>query len=96
MTWMDRPKGPLPAPESYERLSSGPKPERPGLTAMGTVSEPVPVAGFTAKFSPMPRMAPPALGRDREGSGPWDWGCSPAPPESDDFRGEAIELRTPS
>ncbi len=76
-----KPNGPLPAPESYERPSSGPKPERPGLTAIGTVSEPVPVAGLTANFSPMPRMAPPALGRDREGRGPWAWGGSPAPAE---------------
>ena len=59
-----KPKGPLPAPESYESESCGPKPERPGLVAMGTVSDPVPVTGLAANFSPMPRMAPPPLGSD--------------------------------
>src|SRR5271155_1234003 len=30
---------------------------------MGTVSDPVPVAGLAANFSPIPRIAPPPLGR---------------------------------
>src|SRR6266702_5962875 len=63
-----RPKGPLPAPESYESESCGPKPERPGLVAMGTVMEPVPVTGLAANFSPMPRMAPPPFGSERGGA----------------------------
>src|SRR5947207_686549 len=58
-----KPNGPLPAPESYESESCGPKPERPGLVAMGTLIEPVPVNGLAANFSPMPRMAPPPFGR---------------------------------
>ena len=56
------PNGPLPAPESYDRDSCGPKPERPGEVAIGTVIEPVPVTGLAANFSPMLRMAPPPLG----------------------------------
>src|SRR5437762_656857 len=63
-----RPKDPLPAPESYERKSCGPNPERPGLTAMGTLKEPVPSAGLAANFSPMPRIAPPPLGSDNAGA----------------------------
>src|SRR5258708_11174256 len=35
---------------------------------MGTVSDPVPVTGLAANFSPMPRMAPPPLGSEREGA----------------------------
>ena len=58
-----KPKGPFPEPESYERLSCGPNPERPGLVVMGTFMEPVPVTGFAANFSPIPRMAPPLFGR---------------------------------
>ena len=38
--------------------------ERPGLVAMGTVIEPVPVTGLAANFSPIPRMAPPPLGNE--------------------------------
>src|SRR5580698_9527967 len=76
------PKGPLPAPESYERLSSGPKPERPGLAAMGIASEAVPFAALTANFSPIPRTAPPALGRERGGSGPWAGASSLRPTPS--------------
>src|SRR5215468_6553930 len=59
-----KPNGPLPAPESYESASCGPKPERPGLTARGTDIEPVPVTGLAANFSPMPRMAPPPFGSE--------------------------------
>src|SRR6266480_5019298 len=59
-----KPKAPLPAPESYERESCGPKSERPGLVAMGTVMEPVPVTGLAANFSPMLRIAPPPLGKE--------------------------------
>src|SRR6266516_3804521 len=57
-----KPKGPLPAPESYESASCGPNPERPGLVAIGTDIEPVPVTGLAANFSPMPLIAPPPLG----------------------------------
>src|SRR5437588_7148875 len=32
--------------------------------------DPVPVTGLAANFSPMPRMAPPPLGRDIEGGEP--------------------------
>src|SRR5260370_4958066 len=64
-----KPKGPLPAPESYERLNCGPNPERPGLAAIGTVSDPVPVTGLAANFSPMPRIAPPPFGREGDGTG---------------------------
>jgi hypothetical protein len=41
----------------------GPNPARPGLTAIGTDIDPVPVAGLAANFSPIPRIAPPALGK---------------------------------
>jgi len=57
------PKGPFPAAESYESDNWGPNPERPRLVAIGTVIEPVPVTGLAANFSPIPRMAPPPLGR---------------------------------
>jgi hypothetical protein len=62
------PKGPLPDPESYESESWGPNLARPGLVAIGTVIEPVPVTGFEPNFSPSPRIAPPPLGRDIEGT----------------------------
>ena len=39
------------------------KPDRPGLVAIGTDMEPVPVTRFAANFSPVPRMAPPPFGR---------------------------------
>jgi hypothetical protein len=35
---------------------------------MGTLIEPVPVTGLAANFSPMPRMAPPPLGREMDGA----------------------------
>lgn len=63
-----KPNGPLPEPESYDSESCGPKPKRPGLVAIGTVIEPVPVTGLAANFSPMPRIAPPPLGREMEGA----------------------------
>ena len=62
------PNGPLPAPESYDRESWGPNPERPGDVAIGTLREPVPVTGFAANFSPMPRTAPPPFGKDNCGA----------------------------
>src|SRR5262245_42983850 len=62
------PKGPLPAPESYVRASSGWKPARPGLVAMGTLIEPVPVTGLAANFSPMSRIAPPPFGSEGTGA----------------------------
>src|SRR5205814_10360713 len=77
-----KPNGPLPAPESYESESCGPKPDRPGLVAMGTLIDPVPVTGFAANFSPMPRIAPPLLGREIEGA--------TTPP----FCGSALDLAT--
>src|SRR5437899_906644 len=58
-----KPNGPLPAPESYESESCGPKPDRPGLVAMGTFIDPVLLTGLAANFSPMPRMAPLPFGR---------------------------------
>src|ERR1700722_4707247 len=58
-----KPKGPLPAPELYDKLNDGVKPERPGLSGRGTESDPVPVAELTANFSPIPRIAPPPFGR---------------------------------
>lgn len=33
---------------------------------MGIFGDPVPVTGFTANFSPIPRIAPPPLGREIE------------------------------
>src|SRR5206468_1533511 len=66
-----KPNGPLPAPESCESESCGPKPERPGLVAIGTVIEPVPVTGLAANFSPIPRIAPPPLGREIDGAETW-------------------------
>src|ERR1700674_5647653 len=48
-------------------LSCGPKPDRPGLVSNGTVSAPVPVTGFAANFSPIPRIAPPPLGSEIAG-----------------------------
>jgi hypothetical protein len=38
---------------------------------IGTVIEPVPVTGFAANFSPIPRMAPPPLGREIDGVEIW-------------------------
>ena len=38
------------------------KPVRPGLSGSGTEKLPLPVAGLTENFSPMPRMAPPPVG----------------------------------
>src|SRR5438876_11331349 len=63
-----KPKVPLPDPESYASESCGPKPERPGLVASGTVIVPVPVTGLAANFSPMPRIAPPPLGSEITGA----------------------------
>src|SRR5256885_11977228 len=57
------PYGPFPPPESYERVKLGWNAERPGLTHRGAAKEAVPVAGFADSFSPIPRIAPPALGR---------------------------------
>jgi hypothetical protein len=42
---------PWAAPESYQRESCGPEPDRPGLVAIGTVIDPAPVTGFAANFS---------------------------------------------
>ncbi|CAB4925969.1 unannotated protein [freshwater metagenome] len=47
--------------------SCGPNPARPGDVAIGTLTELVPVTGLVENFSPMPRIAPPPLGRDDEG-----------------------------
>src|SRR5438045_6405852 len=57
-----KPNTPFPAPESYEMDNCGPKPERPGLVAIGTDIEPVPDTGFVVNCSSMPRIAPPPLG----------------------------------
>ena|SRR5438876_879203 len=61
------PKIPLAEPESYDSDNCGPNPDRPGLVAIGTVIEPVPVTGFAANFSPIPRIAPPPLGSEMVG-----------------------------
>ena len=42
-----------------------------GDVAMGTDMEPVPVMGLAANFSPIPRMAPPPLGREIVGAEIW-------------------------
>ena len=68
-------KGLVPAPESYAREGCGPNPERPGLAWRGTASEPVPVTGLAANFSPIPRIAPPPLGSERVGL--WRPGAAP-------------------
>jgi hypothetical protein len=39
--------------------------------AIGTVIEPVPVTGFAANFSPMPRIAPPPFGNWMDGARTW-------------------------
>src|SRR5690606_29902409 len=41
---------------------------RPGLVKTGMEKAPVPVTGFEENFSPIPRMAPPPLGREIEGT----------------------------
>src|SRR5512147_2282019 len=74
------PKGPLPDPESYESASCGPNPARPGLVAMGTVIEPVPVTGLAANFSPIPRIAPPPLGREIDAAETWKLSLPPLAP----------------
>ena len=61
------PKGPFPEPESYDKLSCTPLPFLPGLVTTGTSKLAVPVAGLTENFSPMPRIDPPALGRETDG-----------------------------
>ena len=63
-----KPKGPFPAPESYETASCGPNSERPGLVRIGRVKPEVPVTGLAANFSPIPRIAPPPLGSDTLGA----------------------------
>src|SRR4051812_18708766 len=63
-----KPNTPLPAPESYESVRLGPKPERPGVVAIGTLIAAVPVTGLAANFSPRPRIEPP-LGNVRGGGG---------------------------
>src|SRR5262245_33164731 len=44
------------------------------------VIEPVPVTGFAANFSPMPRIAPPPLGKEIEGAEIWKFSLPPALP----------------
>ena len=63
-----KPNGPLPAPESDVWDRCGPKPDRPGLVAIGTDIVPVPVTGLVPNFSPMPRMAPPPFGSETWGA----------------------------
>jgi hypothetical protein len=55
--------GPLPALELQEKQSCGPNPELTGLKAIGTDSEPVPVAAFAVSFSSEPRVAPTPFGK---------------------------------
>src|SRR5712664_871348 len=52
-------------------LSCGPNPVRPGLAAIGMSKAPDPVAGLAENFSPMPRIAPPLLGKLMDGREPW-------------------------
>src|SRR5262249_32046806 len=58
---------PLPAPESYDSDSAGPKPPRPGDVTIGTAMLLVPVTGLVDSFSPMPRIAPPPFGNSTTG-----------------------------
>ena len=58
-----RPKGPLPFPVLYARLSWGWNPLRPAGRAIGTAPLPVPVNRSGEKVSPMPCSAPPPVGR---------------------------------
>jgi len=51
-------------------LSCGPNPLLPGLAAIGMFKAPDPVAGLAENFSPMPRIAPPPLGRLMDGREP--------------------------
>ena len=51
--------------EQRERMLNYP---RPGDTASGIVSDPVPVAASVVNFSPMPRIAPPPFGAATDGS----------------------------
>ena len=74
-----KPKGPLPAPKSYAREGCGPNPERPGLAWRGTASEPVPVTGLAANFSPFLK----SHRRLWEARG-WDSGGPAPPPENSD------------
>jgi hypothetical protein len=62
------PNGPFPRPESYDKDNCGPNPDRPGLVAIGTDIAPVPVAGPAENFSPIPRIAPPPLGNEIDGT----------------------------
>lgn len=84
-TLQPRPNGVLPAPESYDSASWGPKPERPGLAGRGMVSDPVPVTGLAETFSPIPRTAPPPLGSVTAGGAgtpagaPGARACDPVP-----------------
>jgi hypothetical protein len=50
---------------------------------MGTVIEPVPVTGFAANFSPIPRIAPPPLGRVIAGGATLKESCCVAELKSD-------------
>src|SRR5690242_16810318 len=52
---------------------------------MGTDIEPVPVTGLAANFSPMPRMAPPPLGRTMAGAEVEKASC-PGPDRADSDR----------
>src|SRR5436190_1524261 len=63
-----RPKTPLPAPELYVRVNTGCTPPLAGLTVIGTVVEPVPLLLLTINFSPIPWMAPPPFGNDKDGN----------------------------
>lgn len=62
---------------------------------MGTLSVPVPVAGFIESFSEMPRIAPPPLGRDNEGRRP-EAGAAPRFPAGADSSVPAGAVRAPN
>jgi hypothetical protein len=63
-----KPKGPLPAAESYASDKAGEKPDRPAESAIGMVTEEVPETRLAVNFSPISRIAPPPFGREMEGA----------------------------
>jgi len=68
---------------------AGSSPDRPRLSGSGTEIDPVPVAGFAENFSPIPRIAPPPFGRERDGA--WEALAAACPEE---FSGGIIVSRS--
>ena len=56
------------AEESFEAYGAAYRACADRLVASGTDAEPVPVTGLAANFSPIPRTAPPPLGRATDGA----------------------------